>query len=194
MLATSRVTLGIPGELIYEVSPLPVPDCGEEVPPGAAVRYPALALFADRAAGSRRGFAVNAENVAAVAQVCRRLDGLLGDSQFTREFQDGGKLTLDDALAYALEDDLDLVDEEPADLLPAQRTDHPALTRRESQVAALVARGLSNKEIAAQLVIARRTAESHLENILIKLGFTSRSQVAVWHALHQRATEDGSGD
>jgi predicted ATPase len=76
VLATSRVALRIPGELIYAVSPLPVPDVGDEMLPGAAVRYPALALFADRAAASHQGFAVTAENVAAVAQVCRRLDGL----------------------------------------------------------------------------------------------------------------------
>jgi non-specific serine/threonine protein kinase len=55
------------------------------------------------------------------------------------------------------------------DLLP--------LTTREREVAQLVARGRSNKEIAAQLVIAERTAETHVEHILSKLGFTSRTQV-----------------
>jgi non-specific serine/threonine protein kinase len=55
------------------------------------------------------------------------------------------------------------------------------LTRRERQVADLVAQGLSNKDIAAKLVIAQRTAESHVENILTKLGFTSRTQIAAWH-------------
>ena len=60
----------------------------------------------------------------------------------------------------------------------------PALTRRERQVAELVARGLSDKEIAAELVIARRTAESHVAHILQKLGFSARSQIASWVA-HQ---------
>jgi non-specific serine/threonine protein kinase len=54
------------------------------------------------------------------------------------------------------------------------------LTARETQVARLVAGGRSNKEIAAQLVISQRTAEGHVENILAKLGFTSRAQVAAW--------------
>ena len=58
----------------------------------------------------------------------------------------------------------------------------PGLTRREREVAALIAEGMSNKEIAARLVTSRRTAESHVENILRKLGFTSRTQVAAWVA------------
>jgi non-specific serine/threonine protein kinase len=49
-------------------------------------------------------------------------------------------------------------------------------------VAVLIAEGLSNKQIAARLVTSRRTAESHVENILRKLGFTSRTQVATWVA------------
>jgi len=60
--------------------------------------------------------------------------------------------------------------------------DRPRLTRRESEVAALVAEGLTNKQIAAQLVISQRTAESHVENILSKFGFTNRAQIATWYA------------
>jgi DNA-binding NarL/FixJ family response regulator len=58
----------------------------------------------------------------------------------------------------------------------------PILTRRERQIAELIRDGLSNKEIADTLVISRRTAEAHVENILSKLGFTSRTQVAAWIA------------
>ncbi len=54
------------------------------------------------------------------------------------------------------------------------------MTRRETQIAELVARGMSNKQIAAKLVISQRTAESHVEHILQKLGFTSRAQIASW--------------
>jgi DNA-binding NarL/FixJ family response regulator len=50
----------------------------------------------------------------------------------------------------------------------------------ERQVAELVAQGLSNKQIGAKLVIAQRTAEAHLEHILTKLGYTSRTQIATW--------------
>jgi non-specific serine/threonine protein kinase len=56
------------------------------------------------------------------------------------------------------------------------------LTPREEEIAGLLAQGLSNKAIAKSLVIAQRTAETHVANILIKLGLTSRSQVAAWVA------------
>src|SRR5437879_8252346 len=54
------------------------------------------------------------------------------------------------------------------------------LSRREREVAALVAEGLSNREIGEKLFIAERTAEGHLEQIRNKLGFHSRAQVAAW--------------
>ena len=54
------------------------------------------------------------------------------------------------------------------------------LTKREHQVAALVAKGLTNREIATQLVISPRTAQGHVEHVLTKLGFTSRAQIAAW--------------
>ena len=59
------------------------------------------------------------------------------------------------------------------------------ISRRELQVARLIAAGRSNKQIAAQLVISQRTAENHVEHILTKLGFTSRAQVAAWAAASQ---------
>jgi non-specific serine/threonine protein kinase len=57
-----------------------------------------------------------------------------------------------------------------------------SLTSREDEVAGLLAHGLSNKAIAQSLVIAQRTAETHVANVLVKLGLTSRSQVAAWVA------------
>ena len=56
------------------------------------------------------------------------------------------------------------------------------LTRREREIAGLLAEGLSNKEIAARLVISQRTVETHVDHILGKLGMTSRAQVASWVA------------
>jgi non-specific serine/threonine protein kinase len=54
------------------------------------------------------------------------------------------------------------------------------LTKRELEIAGLVARGLSNMDIATSLVISKRTAETHVEHILIKLGFNNRNQIAAW--------------
>ncbi|MFC6885102.1 MULTISPECIES: ATP-binding protein [Actinomadura] len=62
---------------------------------------------------------------------------------------------------------------------PAGSADDP-LTRREREIAALVAEGLANREIAERLVISKRTVDSHVEHILAKLGFGSRTQIAAW--------------
>jgi len=59
------------------------------------------------------------------------------------------------------------------------------LTEREREVAALIAQGKSNREIAGTLVVGVRTVEAHISNIFSKLGFTSRAQIASW------ATEKG---
>jgi DNA-binding NarL/FixJ family response regulator len=56
------------------------------------------------------------------------------------------------------------------------------LSPREREVARLVADGLSNREIAARLVISERTAQNHVQHILDKLGFANRAQVAAWAA------------
>ena len=92
----------------------------------------------------------------------------------------------------------ELRDEQVLDLAAGSGSGEPAavaegvakvvspLTRREQQIADLVAQGLSNKEIAQSLVIAPRTAEGHVEHILVKLGFTSRSQIAAWVAERRR--------
>ncbi|MEO3806992.1 LuxR C-terminal-related transcriptional regulator [Nonomuraea sp. B1E8] len=97
----------------------------------------------------------------------------LGETAFDTAVRRGARMPLDEALAYVLQ-------EEP----PSGRGDgserRTRLTRRESEIAQLVARGLTNKEIAASLVISQRTAEGHIEHILTKLGFSSRSQIAVW--------------
>ena len=54
------------------------------------------------------------------------------------------------------------------------------LSAREEEVAALVAQGLTNPQIAERLVISKRTAQNHVQHILTKLGFSSRSQIASW--------------
>ena len=66
------------------------------------------------------------------------------------------------------------------------------LTWRERELAGLVARGLTNGEIAARLFISERTAERHLENIRTKLGFSTRSQVAAWAATEGTNSSNGT--
>jgi non-specific serine/threonine protein kinase len=68
-----------------------------------------------------------------------------------------------------------------------RETKHPhgrraVLSGRELQVAELVSKGMTDREIAGELVIAQRTAESHVQHILTKLGFRSRTQIAAWAA------------
>jgi len=55
-----------------------------------------------------------------------------------------------------------------------------ALTARERQIAVQLANGLTNQQIAAQLNISARTADTHVGNILRKLGFASRADVLAW--------------
>ena len=105
----------------------------------------------------------------------------LGHDAFASALARGGRLTLEQAVARAL-------DEEPTASQDADRAQTgvaAALTRREREIAELIARGLSNKDIASALVIAQRTAEGHVGRILYKMGFTSRTQVAAaWAAQH----------
>jgi DNA-binding CsgD family transcriptional regulator len=63
---------------------------------------------------------------------------------------------------------------------PAGDSRPAGLTRREQEIAGLVARGLTNRQIAEVLHIAERTAENHVQHILAKLSFQTRSQIAAW--------------
>jgi DNA-binding NarL/FixJ family response regulator len=66
------------------------------------------------------------------------------------------------------------------------------VSRRETEVARFVTGGVSNKDVGARLFICERTVESHVRSILIKLGFTSRTQIATWlAAVDGRAGETG---
>ena len=64
--------------------------------------------------------------------------------------------------------------------LPATAAARSPLSPRELEVARLVARGLTNKQIGETLYVSERTAENHVQHILVKLGFSNRSQIAAW--------------
>ena len=65
---------------------------------------------------------------------------------------------------------------------PERRDPLEGLTRRQREVARLVSEGRSNREVAAALFVSERTAEYHVQQILNRLGFDSRSQIAAWYA------------
>ena len=107
----------------------------------------------------------------------------LGDEAFEREMEEGLRSSFDGALDYALGVEKPIAEsrEEPAA--------EAGLTRREWEIAQLLARGMSNRTIASDLVISRRTVEAHVEHVLAKLNFTSRTQVAAWVAQRRPTSE-----
>jgi predicted ATPase/DNA-binding CsgD family transcriptional regulator len=100
-----------------------------------------------------------------------RARNTLNAEEYRHHFDEGRKL--DDVIAYLLPNNTPgIIPSEPKE--PEQDT----LTRREQQVAELVTLGMTNKEIATELVVSRRTVECHIGSILSKLGFHSRTQIA----------------
>src|SRR6185437_4043354 len=93
----------------------------------------------------------------------------LGEERFDALSGRGYAMSLSAALAVARS-------EAPAADAAAPGAAVKSLTRREKEVAELVAEGLGNREIAEQLYLSKRTVDSHLEHIFTKLGFTSRTQ------------------
>lgn len=99
--------------------------------------------------------------------------------RFAVAYARGRALSVDEAVELALRGDGPA--EQAGPPLAALEDD---LTRREREVADLVARGLSTRDIAAALVISERTAEWHVGNLLGKLGLATRAQLATWAAEH----------
>ena len=93
----------------------------------------------------------------------------LGAARFEAALRRGAAMSLAEAVAVAR-----------GQVREADGAVPPALTRREQEIAALVAKGLGNRDIADQLYLSKRTVDSHLEHIFDKLGFTSRTQLANW--------------
>lgn len=96
----------------------------------------------------------------------------LGAAAFEAEFGKGKRTGVNQAIVAALEESTPLADDS------ASEARGSVLTAREAEVARLIAEGLSNKAIAARLLIVPRTVEAHVEHILDKLGFSSRTQIA----------------
>ena len=107
----------------------------------------------------------------------------LGAERFAALVAHGSAMPLSAALAVAKGE----APAAPADAAAAPAAEAKSLTRREREIASLVADGLGNREIAERLYLSKRTVDSHIEHIFAKLGFSSRTQLASW-VLGQRFT------
>ncbi|GGW88987.1 LuxR C-terminal-related transcriptional regulator [Streptomyces lomondensis] len=131
-------------------------------------------VWADIDSGRWGAHTLNSARRDSEERTCRAL----GRDAFERAHRRGGGLGLTELVGHALQE-LARPGESAADRPPHEDT-AVRLTRREREVAQLVAEGLANQQIADRLVISRRTAEGHVERILSKLGFSNRSQIAAW--------------
>ena len=96
----------------------------------------------------------------------------LGEPAWSRERSAGRALPVDGVITLALEP-------------TGERRAAGGLSRREAEVARLVAAGMTNRAIAGKLFLSERTVESHVDHVLTKLGFASRAQIAAWVAAQQ---------
>jgi non-specific serine/threonine protein kinase len=101
----------------------------------------------------------------------------LGEAAWEEVLAQGRIMGLEQAIEYALsEEESQTPEQTSAGAQP------PNLTPREQEVALLVGRGLTNRQIAQELSISERTVENHIGKILKKLGFSSRARIATWVA------------
>lgn len=98
----------------------------------------------------------------------------LGD-KFEPTFNAGARMSIEDSQRFTLMT-------APAEPEPENKPAGGLLTAREGDVAKLLAHGLTNRQIAAKLVLSPRTIEGHVEHILAKLGYSTRAEAAVWAA------------
>ncbi len=116
--------------------------------------------------------------IRALEEVISGLSSTLGERACDALRSAGSAMTLEDAVAYAMS----TPEEEPehaADAFtPPSEEELDSLSRREQEIASLVSEGLTNRRISDQLGISQRTVDTHVGNILSKLGLTSRKQIS----------------
>jgi serine/threonine-protein kinase PknK len=103
----------------------------------------------------------------------------LDEASWEEAWTEGGAMSMEQAIEFALLEVEQVQPSSPASNRPS--TDEPPnLTRREKEVAVLVTRGLSNRQIAQELVLSEHTVITHVRNILKKLNLRSRTQLTLW--------------
>ena len=163
-----------------------------ELDPGVAVRLSAAAAALRRAASLPDASAARTNRIFDAAAP-------LGEEAVAELWAAGSELTDEAAITLALGGEVpgrgspaggaaDVAEHQPDS---AEHQPDRALTARERQIAALIARGHTNRAIAAELGISPATAARHVANIMAKLDVTSRVQIAAWAA--ERATGRGTG-
>jgi len=132
------------------------------------------------------GATLNAGMAPALAQATASVRTALGPAKFDTEFKAGQRLSRDAAARLALGEAAPPADATAGSAASSAHASAGVLGQRETDVARLVADGLSNKEIGARLFISQRTVESHVRSIMNKLGFNSRTQIAGWMVASDR--------
>ena len=130
---------------------------------------------------------------AAWADRYRAAAGDLGEDEVGRLWEQGSGLDASSAVELALEGGPQPAIESAGAAPPAGRlAARGGLTPRELEIAALIAKGHSNRAIGEELVISPATAARHVANIMLKLGFSSRAQIAAWAVRESGGAADGS--
>jgi DNA-binding NarL/FixJ family response regulator len=104
----------------------------------------------------------------------------LDEGIWEKGFEEGQAMMLEEAIEYALSEEDSATPTPQALDSSVVRAQQPTLTRREEEVATLVAQGMTNRQIASELTISDHTAATHVRRILKKLGLSSRSQLSAW--------------
>jgi predicted ATPase/DNA-binding CsgD family transcriptional regulator len=157
--------------------------------PGLVLRMQVLASSAAMAGNGRRaaallgasemlrlaiGAQISPFTSPLVARAEEQARSVLGEDRYEKALGEGAGLDREGAIALALGRKVARAPDRAPD-----KTSSP-LGKREREVAELIAEGLSNKEIATRLFLSERTVETHVYNILNKLGFNSRVNIASW--------------
>jgi non-specific serine/threonine protein kinase len=137
------------------------------------------AILAGAAAAQRQMLGASASDPELSPKDRSRIEGWLqdtrrelGEAGFQAAWRAGQALPVEEAIREAASAQAGDVDAAPV---------RKHLSPREQEVAALVAQGYTNQQIAARLVFAEATAKKHVEHILAKLEFKSRAQIVAWH-------------